>query len=163
MFERFKRGDTSHEDAGVMEQEKPDTSEGVTEQARMPEPPSSSGSDIGISELMSKRAKLEEAIDYVGLMIKSLKDKRTKLEKEIEDESVDIKNLKEKLAKVGEYIDEENRGIHDLSNKRAQVEREADEVGALINSLRSKLANIDSIVEGEANKVKNIKDSRPKA
>ena len=46
---------------------------------------------------MNKRAKLEEAIDYVGLMIKNLKDKRTMLEKDIEEESVDIKNLKEKL------------------------------------------------------------------
>ena len=51
---------------------------------------------IGIGELIGKRAKLEEAIDYVGLMIKNLKEKRTMLEKDIEEESVDIKNLKEK-------------------------------------------------------------------
>ena len=57
--------------------------------------------DIGISSLMNKRAKLEEAVDYVGMLISNLKDKRTSLEKEIEDESVDIKNLKEKLIKVG--------------------------------------------------------------
>ena len=43
----------------------------------------SSGSDIGISSLMDKRAKLEEAIDYVGMMISNLKEKRTGLEKEI--------------------------------------------------------------------------------
>jgi hypothetical protein len=49
-----------------------------------------------------------------------------------------------------------------LSNKRAQVEKEADEVGTMINNLRSKLANIDSVVDGEANRVKNIKESRPK-
>ncbi len=54
-------------------------------------------SEIGIGELIGKRTKLEEAIDYVGLMIKNLKDKRTLLEKDIEEESVDIKNLKEKL------------------------------------------------------------------
>ncbi len=59
-------------------------------------------SQIGIGELIGKRAKLEEAIDYVGLMIKNLKDKRTLLEKDIEEESVDIKNLKEKLQKVSE-------------------------------------------------------------
>ena len=49
----------------------------------------STESTIGIGELMGKRAKLEEAIDYVGLMIKNLKDKRTMLEKDIEEESVD--------------------------------------------------------------------------
>ena len=70
---------------------------------------SSSGDDIGISSLMDKRAKLEEAVDYVGMMIANLKDKRTGLEKEIEEESVDIKNLKEKLVKVNEYIEEETR------------------------------------------------------
>ncbi len=59
-------------------------------------------SEIGIEELIEKRGKLEEAIDYVGLMIKNLKDKRTLLEKDIEEESVDIKNLKEKLQKVSE-------------------------------------------------------------
>ena len=88
-----------------------------------------SESPIGIGELMGKRAKLEEAIDYVGLMIKNLKDKRTMLEKDIEEESVDIKNLKEKLQKVSEYIDEENRGIQELADKRIKVENEADEVG----------------------------------
>ena len=69
-----------------------------------------SGSEIGIGELMGKRAKLEEAIDYVGLMIKNLKDKRTLLEKDIEEESVDIKNLKEKLQKVSEYIEKKKIG-----------------------------------------------------
>ncbi len=56
-------------------------------------------SEIGIGELIGKRAKLEEAIDYVGLMIKNLKDKRTSLEKDIEEESVDIKNLRENCRK----------------------------------------------------------------
>ena len=74
----------------------------------------SSEDNIGIKALMDKRTKLEEAIDYVGLMIKDLKDKRTNLEKSIEDESVDIKNLKEKLVKVGQYIDEEKQGIKTL-------------------------------------------------
>ena len=41
--------------------------------------------------LMNKRAKLEEAIDYVGGLIANLKEKRTNLEKEIEEESVDIR------------------------------------------------------------------------
>ena len=59
-----------------------------------------SNENIGISSLMNKRAKLEEAVDYVGGLISQLKEKRTSLEKEIEDESVDIKNLKEKLIKV---------------------------------------------------------------
>ena len=45
----------------------------------------SSSHDIGISSLMDKRAKLEEAIDYVGMMISNLKEKRTGLEKEIEE------------------------------------------------------------------------------
>ena len=69
----------------------------------------SSNDNIGISSLMDKRAKLEEAIDYVGMMISNLKEKRTGLEKEIEEESVDIKNVKEKLIKVNEYIEEETR------------------------------------------------------
>ena len=67
------------------------------------EPPTSS-SDIGISSLMDKRAKLEEAIDYVGMMISNLKEKRTGLEKEIEEESVDIKNLKEKLMIFTKFL-----------------------------------------------------------
>jgi len=116
--------------------------------------------EIGIGALMNKRAKLEEAIDYVGLMIKNLKDKRTSLEKEIEDESVDIKNLKEKLAKVSEYIEEENRGIKELTQKRSQVEREADTVASMINNLREKLAGIDRIVDDEGNRVKKIKEAR---
>ena len=41
------------------------------------EPQSSSTSSIGIDVLMDKRVKLEEAIDYVGIMIKNLKDNRT--------------------------------------------------------------------------------------
>jgi chromosome segregation ATPase len=156
MFEKFKKTEDSQQSADMLEQEKPTVeAERIAEQ-------SGSGSEIGIADLMSKRAKLEEAIDYVGLMIKNLKDKRTRLVKEIEDESVDIQNLKEKLTKVSDYIEEEGRGIRDLSNKRAQVEKQADEVGALISNLRSKLASIDSVVEGEENKVKSIKESRQK-
>ncbi len=124
------------------------------------ENPVSADSDIGIGALMNKRAKLEEAIDYVGMMIKQLKDKRTNLEKDIEDESVDIKNLKEKLIKVREYIDEERQGIQTLTKKRSDVEREADEVGNIINDLRGKLAGVDKIVEDEGNRIKSIKQSR---
>lgn len=117
-------------------------------------------SDIGIVGLIDKRAKLEEAIDYVGLMIKNLKDKRTSLEKEIEDESVDIKNLKEKLEKVNEYINEENRGIESLTQKRVSVEQEADVVANMINEFRSKLSGLDNIIDSEGKNIKQIKQSR---
>jgi len=123
---------------------------------------SSGASEIGIRSLMDKRVKLEDAIDYVGLMIKNLKDKRTSLEKDIEDESVDVKNLKEKLMKVSEYIEEEKQGIQNLTRKRSAVESEADEVGNLINSFRNKLSGIDSIINSEGERIKNFKDSRPK-
>ena len=48
-----------------------------SEQVKIPEPiqqtrMSTSSEDIGIKALMDKRTKLEEAIDYVGLMIKDL-------------------------------------------------------------------------------------------
>ena len=119
--------------------------------------------DIGIRSLMDKRTKLEEAIDYVGLLIKNLKDKRTKLEKSIEDESVDIKNLKEKLMKVGQYIDEEKQGIKVLQQRRTGVEKEADDVGVIINNLREKLMSIDSIVNEEGSKIEKFKESRPKS
>ena len=49
----------------------------------LPDPPqetTESDSDIGISSLMNKRGKLEEAIDYVGGLIANLKEKRTNLE-----------------------------------------------------------------------------------
>ena len=124
---------------------------------------SSTGDDIGISSLMDKRAKLEEAVDYVGMMIANLKEKRTGLEKEIEEESVDIKNLKEKLVKVNEYIEEETRGIQNLSNKRSSVEREADEVASLITTLRDKLGGIDRVVEDEGSRIKSFKESRTKS
>ena len=117
-------------------------------------------SEIGITALMDKRAKLEDAIDYVGLLIKNLKDKRTKLEKEIEDESVDIKNLKEKLMKVGEYIEEENRGIRELTQKRTNVEKDADEVATIISELKDKLSNIDNVVDEEGNKIKSFREKR---
>lgn len=119
-------------------------------------------SEIGISALMDKRTRLDEAIDYVGLMIKNLKDKRTRLEKDIEQESVDIKNLKEKLMKVSEYIEEENQGIQNLKMKRSAVEKEADEVGNFISNLRNKLSGIDRVIDDEGNKIKSFKESRPK-
>ena len=116
------------EEGGEMVQERPaeheeqstqETAESnVDSQVEAP----SSDSDIGISSLMNKRAKLEEAIDYVGGLIANLKEKRTNLEKEIEEESVDIKNLKEKLMKVSDYIDEETQGIQQLTDKRNAVE-----------------------------------------
>lgn len=137
-----------------------------TEQVKIPEPMQqrtvSSGEDIGIRALMDKRTKLEEAIDYVGLMIKNLKDKRTNLEKSIEDESVDIKNLKEKLVKVGQYIEEEKQGLRALQQKRSDVEKEADDVATIINNLREKILGIDRVVNEEGNKIEKFKDSRPR-
>ena len=92
MFDKFK-----DQEGGEMEKEKPE------EKTMVDSSFSENSSEIGIGDLMNKRAKLDEAIDYVGLMIKNLKDKRTGLEKDIEDESVDIKNLKEKLEKVSYF------------------------------------------------------------
>jgi len=157
------------------EEEGPKTSEVVeesrfrpSEQVKIPEPiqqtrMSTSGDDIGIKALMDKRTKLEEAIDYVGLMIKDLKDKRTNLEKNIEDESVDIKNLKEKLVKVGQYIEEEKQGIRTLQQKRGEVEKEADDVATMITNLRERLINIDQVVNEEGNKIAKFKENRPKS
>lgn len=188
MFDRFRRKKEEAEDAGFeMVEERPSfnqdysesfssdkqesTNEGrftekVDNTPAEPQPQKSSSaslsSDIGISALMDKRAKLDEAIDYVGLMIKNLKDKRTRLEKDIEQESVDIKNLKEKLMKVSEYIEEENQGIQNLKMKRSAVEKEADEVGNFISNLRNKLSGIDRVIDDEGNKVKSFKESRPK-
>jgi chromosome segregation ATPase len=144
MFEKFKYHNTENNISESQPQTQSSPSEG----------------QIGIRALKDKRVKLEEAIDYVGLMIKNLKDKRTNLEKEIEDESVDIKNLKEKLMKVSEYIEEENQGIGNLTRKRGAVEHEADEVGTLINNLRGKLSGIDSVVNTEGERIKNFKDTR---
>jgi chromosome segregation ATPase len=147
----------------VIEQPKPRS----PEQVKIPEPiqqtpMNSSGADIGIRALMDKRTKLEEAIDYVGLMIRNLKDKRTKLEKNIEDESVDIKNLKEKLIKVGQYIEEEKQGIKTLQQKRSEVEREADDVATIISNLREKLLNIDHVVNEEGSKIEKYRETRSK-
>jgi chromosome segregation ATPase len=155
---------TPEETSEVIEQ----TKSRPTEQVKIPEPiqqttMGTSGEDIGIRALMDKRTKLEEAIDYVGLMIKNLKDKRTKLEKNIEDESVDIKNLKEKLIKVGQYIDEERQGIKTLQQKRGQVEREADDVASIVGNLREKLLNIDHIVNEEGTKIEKFKETRSKS
>jgi len=110
MFDKFKK-----QEGGEMVEEKPEEEnkvESMEEETRVESSFSEKSSEIGIGDLMDKRARLEDAIDYVGLMIKNLKDKRTSLEKDIEDESVDIKNLKEKLEKVSAYIDEENLGIY---------------------------------------------------
>ena len=131
MFDKFKE-----EKGGEMTEER--IEENMTGSETVESTPNDE-STIGIGELMGKRAKLEEAIDYVGLM---------------------IKNLKEKLQKVSEYIDEENRGIQDLADKRMKVENEADEVATIINNLRDKLAGIDTIVGEEGNRVKQIKDNR---
>jgi len=176
LLDRFKNEDENS--GGEMVQERPVESESVDNVEEyvesQPEPKTdnqpnytstmseSSSSEIGIDALMNKRVKLEEAIDYVGLMIKNLKDKRTKLEKDIEEESVDIKNLKEKLVKVKEYIDEENKGIQELTQKRSQVESEADEVSGIIGDLKNKLSGIDGIINAEGDKIKNFKESRPK-
>lgn len=168
MFEKFRKDHLEHEESEGTEmvkerpQENPEyhnTEKDISESQSQTESSSSEG-QIGIRALKDKRVKLEEAIDYVGLMIKNLKDKRTNLEKEIEDESVDIKNLKEKLMKVNEYIEEENQGIQNLTRKRGAVEQEADDVGTLINSLRGKLSGIDSIVSTEGERIKNFKDSQ---
>ena len=96
MFDKFKE-----EKGGEMMEER--IEENVSEEESVEASPNSE-STIGIGELMGKRAKLEEAIDYVGLMIKNLKDKRTMLEKDIEEEAVDIKNLKEKFDKYTDTL-----------------------------------------------------------
>ena len=152
LFDKFKEDDSEGsemvEERPAYEENEPETTQsesveslpeneyrsGVNEVQDKSQQSTSPSSDIGISSLMDKRAKLEEAIDYVGMMISNLKEKRTGLEKEIEEESVDIKNLKEKLMKVNEYIEEETQGIQSLTNKRSAVEREADEVGGLITA-----------------------------
>ena len=140
LFDKFKEEDSEGsemvEERPAYEENEPETTQsesveslpeneyrsGVNEVQDKSQQSTSSSSDIGISSLMDKRAKLEEAIDYVGMMISNLKEKRTGLEKEIEEESVDIKNLKEKLMKVNEYIEEETQGIQSLTNKRSAVE-----------------------------------------
>jgi len=176
MFEKFRKKKEEYGESGGSEmvEERPveeyHPKEIISEpESRIPPPSenrpqiqtsSQSEGQIGIRALKDKRVKLEEAIDFVGLMIKNLKDKRTNLEKEIEDESVDIKNLKEKLMKVSEYIEEENQGIQNLTRKRSSVENEADNVGSMINNLRGKLSGIDSIINIEGEKIKNFKESR---
>ena len=77
MFEKFRKKED--DSGGEMVQEGQHESE--LEQPQVESKPSlregqgthesmSSDGDIGIGSLMNKRAKLEEAIDYVGLMIK---------------------------------------------------------------------------------------------
>ena len=65
----------SEEEPEVVESETEYTSSMSESQETSPQETTSS-SDIGISSLMDKRAKLEEAIDYVGMMISNLKEKR---------------------------------------------------------------------------------------
>lgn len=163
----FQYEPTSEDNIGISQIAK-ESNFSNPEQVKIPEPiqqtrMSTSNEDIGIKALMDKRTKLEEAIDYVGLMIKDLKDKRTNLEKSIEDESVDIKNLKEKLVKVGQYIDEERQGIKTLQQKRGEVEKEADDVATMITNLREKLITIDQVVNEEGNKIAKFKETRPKS
>ena len=75
------------EEGGEMVEERPSEnqeqpSENIAESVSESQPEiDESGSDIGISSLMNKRVKLEEAIDYVGGLISNLKEKRTNLEK----------------------------------------------------------------------------------
>jgi len=109
LFDRLKDDDSEGseivEERPIYEENEAETpsedenQSGLDEVQENTEQVDSSSNDIGISSLMDKRAKLEEAIDYVGMMISNLKEKRTGLEKEIEEESVDIKNLKEKFQK----------------------------------------------------------------
>ena len=89
MFDKFKN------EGGEMVEEKSQESENIDSSFT-----DESTSEIGISELMGKRAKLEEAIDYVGLMIKNLKDKRTLLEKDIEEEQLILKISKKNYKKL---------------------------------------------------------------
>ena len=117
-------------------------------------------SQLGIEQLMDKRFKLGEAIDYVATMIKELRDKRTGLVKSIEDESVDIRNLKEKLTKISQFIQDENEGLQELTRKRSEVEKDADDVGNIVYSLKDKISEIDKIVADEASRIKSFKDSR---
>jgi len=107
VFDVFKDKDEDSDDGGTTEEYRSeDTSSGYTSE---PEPAEEAGSyettsteqpveettsysqtetaeqsQIGIEQLMGKRLKLEEAIDYVGGMIKDLKEKRTNLVKNIE-------------------------------------------------------------------------------
>ena len=94
MFEKFRKEHAEHEESSGSEmveerpQEEPKFQSTEKEVSEPQVQSSSSDSQIGIRALKDKRVKLEEAIDYVGLMIKNLKDKRTKLEKEIEDVNI---------------------------------------------------------------------------
>ena len=117
-------------------------------------------SQLGIEQLMDKRFKLGEAIDYVATMIKELRDKRTGLVKSIEDESVDIRNLKEKLTKINQFIQDENEGLQELTRKRSEVEKDADDVGNIVYSLRDKISNIEKIVADEASRINSFKSSK---
>ena len=110
LFDVFKDKDEDSDNGGITEEYRSeDTSSGYTsepEPAEEAAPPQSSyetpsteqpaeettsysqtetaaQSQIGIEQLMGKRFKLEEAIDYVGGMIKDLKEKRTNLVKNI--------------------------------------------------------------------------------
>jgi len=162
MFERFRKKEGNERFGSEMVEEKPQENFEPEPESlvSIPEPKpitenqpfepqttvsSTTSSNIGIDGLIDKRVRLEEAIDYVGVMIKSLKEKRTKLEN-----------------KVREYINEENKGIEDLTRKRSEVERTADEVGNVINELKNKLSGIDNVVDTEGKKIQSFKESRPK-
>ena len=92
-FESFKNQDDSSGGETEPEPEQETTSYSPPVEETTSYSSAQTTSQIGIEALMDKRVKLEEAIDYVGLMIKNLKDKRTKLVKNIEDESVDIRKI----------------------------------------------------------------------
>ena len=145
----------------------PDPAEEATAGQPAPEMPpapetpreEAAGAGLGISELMGRRAGLEEAVDHVGVMIKGLKDKRTVLEKEIEEESVEVKNLREKLVKIQEYIEEERRGLDALKKRRAAVEAAAVEAAERMAALRAMISELDGIVNAESARTRAFRES----
>lgn len=122
--------------------------------------PNERGDSLGIGELMNKRAKLEDAVDYVGVMITNLRDKRTGLEKEIEDESVEIKNIHEKLVKVQEYIETERQGIESLKVRRASVDAYANKAAERMNALRGLISELDGVVKSELEQTRSFRESK---
>ena len=115
---------------------------------------------LGISELMAKRTRLEDAVDYVGIMITNLREKRTGLAKEIEEESIEIDNIHEKLIKVQEYIDGERRGLETLKERRASVDSSANQAAERMNTLRILISELDGIVNSESNQTRSFKESQ---
>lgn len=131
-------------------------------QARPGDASAQGGADnsLGIRDLMDKRTKLENAVDYVGVMITNLRDKRTGLEKEIEDESVEIKNIHEKLVKVQEYIDTERQGIELLKKRRAVVDAYADEATERMSALHDLISDLDVVVKSELENTRSYRESK---